>query len=94
MTYRATSPTPATKKIKNVVVMVQEGPAPAGTTKHWNLQLEIPPIPPSNLVNCNIIDLDYDFKVRLTYCTNSELHKYVFIKHNKNLVSMLLIKLI
>ncbi|KAL0821078.1 hypothetical protein ABMA28_005709 [Loxostege sticticalis] len=71
VTYRATSPTPATKKIKNVVVMVQEGPAPAGTTKHWNLQLEIPPIPPSNLVNCNIIDLDYDFKVE---CVVPKMH--------------------
>lgn len=42
---------------------MQEGPAPAGTTKRWNLQMEVPPIPPSNLVNCSIIDLDYDFKV-------------------------------
>lgn len=62
VTYRATSPS-ATKKSKDIILTIQEGPAPAGTTKHWNLQMEIPPIPPSNLVNCNIIDLDYDFKV-------------------------------
>lgn len=52
-----------TKKTKDVILTVQEGPAPAGTTKHWNLSMEVPPIPPSNLVNCNIIDLDYDLKV-------------------------------
>ncbi|XP_028167471.1 arrestin domain-containing protein 2 [Ostrinia furnacalis] len=71
VTYRATSPSTATKKVKNVVLMVQEGPAPAGTTKHWELKLEIPPIPPSNLVNCNIIDLDYDFKVE---CVVPKMH--------------------
>ncbi|XP_059055527.1 arrestin domain-containing protein 2 [Achroia grisella] len=82
VTYRASSPSTATKKTKDVIVTIQEGPAPAGTTKHWNLQLEIPPIPPSNLVNCNIIDLDYDFKVE---CVVSGMHinmkdkKYVTI---------------
>lgn len=71
VTYRATSPTTATKKTKNVVLTVQEGPAPAGSTKNWTLTMEVPPIPPSNLVNCNIIDLDYDFKVE---CVVSGMH--------------------
>ncbi|XP_041980826.1 arrestin domain-containing protein 17 [Aricia agestis] len=80
--YRATSPTNVNKKTKDVVVTVQEGPAPAGTTKHWSLNIEVPPIPPSNLVNCNIIDLDYDLKVE---CVVSGMHfnmkdrKYVTI---------------
>ncbi|CAH0399343.1 unnamed protein product [Chilo suppressalis] len=71
VTYRATSPSTVTKKSKAVILTVQEGPAPASTTKHWNLTLEIPPIPPSNLVNCNIIDLDYDLKVE---CVVSGMH--------------------
>ncbi|XP_075979692.1 arrestin domain-containing protein 3 [Anticarsia gemmatalis] len=71
VTYRATSPTNATKKTKDIVLTIQDGPAPAGTTKTWNLQLEVPPIPPSDLVNCNIIDLDYDFKVE---CSVSGMH--------------------
>ncbi|XP_060804666.1 arrestin domain-containing protein 17 [Amyelois transitella] len=69
VTYRASSG--ASKKTKDIILTVQEGPAPAGSTKHWNLNMEIPPIPPSNLVNCNIIDLDYDFKVE---CVVSGMH--------------------
>lgn len=68
VTYRANSPTTATKKSKNVILTVQEGPAPAGSTKHWDMKFEIPPMPPSNLVNCSIIDLDYDLKVKLNNC--------------------------
>lgn len=71
VTYRATSPSSVTKKTKDVILTVQEGPAPVGTTKHWNLSMEVPPIPPSNLVNCNIIDLDYDLKVE---CVVSGMH--------------------
>lgn len=67
MNYRATSPTTVTKKEKEIVLTVQQGPAPGGTTKHWNLSMEVPPIPPSNLVNCNIIDLDYDIKVNFAF---------------------------
>ncbi|CAK1542140.1 unnamed protein product [Leptosia nina] len=71
VTYRATSPTTATKKSKDIVLTIQEGPAPAGCTKHINLNMEVPPIPPSNLVNCSIIDLDYDLKVE---CVVSGMH--------------------
>ncbi|XP_045775884.1 arrestin domain-containing protein 17 [Maniola jurtina] len=71
VTYRATTPTTAIKKSKDIIITMQEGPVPAGITKHWNLNLEIPPIPPSNLVNCSIIDLDYDLKVE---CAVSGMH--------------------
>ncbi|XP_047506425.1 arrestin domain-containing protein 17 [Pieris napi] len=71
VTYRATSPSNVTKKSKDIILTIQEGPAPAGSTKHWNLNMEIPPIPPSNLVNCSIIDLDYDVKVE---CVVSGMH--------------------
>lgn len=63
VTYRATSPTKVTKKTKDAVLTLQEGPVPAGSTRSWNLTMRIPSAPPSDLVNCNIIDLDYDFKV-------------------------------
>ncbi|XP_068622515.1 arrestin domain-containing protein 17 [Battus philenor] len=62
VTYRATSPSTAIKKTKDVILTIQQGPVQPGGTNHWNLTLEIPPMPPSNLVNCNIIDLDYDLK--------------------------------
>ncbi|KAL4704454.1 hypothetical protein ACJJTC_019553 [Scirpophaga incertulas] len=80
--YRATSPTTATKKTKHVILTIDVCNAPAGTTKHCNMSFEVPPLPPSNLVNCNIIDLDYDLKVE---CVVSGMHlnmkdrKYVTI---------------
>ncbi|XP_026741455.1 arrestin domain-containing protein 17 [Trichoplusia ni] len=82
VTYRATSPTNALKKTKDVVLTVQEGPAPAGSTKNWNLTMEVPPIPPSDLVNCNIIDLDYDFKVE---CVVSGMHMNM---HDKKYITI------
>ncbi|KOB63269.1 Arrestin (Or S-antigen), partial [Operophtera brumata] len=51
VTYRATTPSAAMKKTKDIVLTIQEGPAPAGSTKHWSVQMEVPPIPPSNLIN-------------------------------------------
>ncbi|GBP90075.1 Arrestin domain-containing protein 4 [Eumeta japonica] len=71
VTFRATMPQSSTKKTKHVIVETKEGPAPANTTKHWSLKLEIPSLPPSNLVNCSIIDLDYDLKVE---CVVSGVH--------------------
>ncbi|XP_014367457.2 arrestin domain-containing protein 17 [Papilio machaon] len=62
VTYRATSPSTATKKTKEVILTIQQGPVAAGATNHWSLTMEVPPLPPSNLVNCSIIDLDYDLK--------------------------------
>jgi len=32
-------------------------------TSNWTQVLKVPPLPPSNLNNCSIIDLDYDLKV-------------------------------
>lgn len=71
ITYRATTPRALTKKEKDIVVQVQQGPVPTGQTRSWTLNLEIPSIPPSNLVNCGIIDLDYDIKVE---CQVSGIH--------------------
>ncbi|CAG4944142.1 unnamed protein product [Parnassius apollo] len=62
VTYRATTPSTVTKKAKEVILTIQQGPVPAGSTNHWNITMEVPPLPPSNLVNCSIIDLDYDLK--------------------------------
>ncbi|CAH2049372.1 unnamed protein product, partial [Iphiclides podalirius] len=71
VTYRATSPSTVTKKTKDIILTLQQGPVDVGSTKQWNLTLEVPPVPPSNLVNCNIIDLDYDLKVE---CEVSGMH--------------------
>ncbi|VVC95248.1 unnamed protein product [Leptidea sinapis] len=82
VTYRTTSPSTAIKKCKDIIVTIQEGPVPAGITKQYLMNIEVPPMPPSNLVNCSIIDLDYDLKV---VCAVSGMHlnlkdrKYVTI---------------
>lgn len=48
-----------TIKISDIVL---EGVAKTGS-KIWQKEIEIPPLPASNLVNCSIVDLDYDLKV-------------------------------
>ncbi|KAJ2949368.1 hypothetical protein O0L34_g15281 [Tuta absoluta] len=81
VTYRATSPA-QTKKTKDIVHTIQEGPAPAGACKRWSMALEVPPVPPSNLVNCSLIDLDYDLKIE---CVVSGMHMNL---HDKKYVTI------
>lgn len=71
VTFRALQPKSALKKSKVVIASVEEGPAPAGSTKTWSLPMQIPPLPPSNLINCGIMDLDYEIKVE---CLVSGVH--------------------
>lgn len=42
---------------------VSKGPVEAGGTADYVQELNIPPLPPSNLNNCRIIDLEYNLKV-------------------------------
>ena len=41
---------------------VSKGPFEGNATVSYEQQLEIPPLPPSNLNNCGIIDLKYELK--------------------------------
>lgn len=58
-------PRRATKEDSIVIAELQVGPIEPGKSANWNQKMTIPPLPPSNLVNCGIIDLDYDLKVLL-----------------------------
>lgn len=61
--FHTHQPRRETKKDKITIAELSVGPVPPNDSKTWTQQLEIPPLPPSNLVNCGIIDLDYDLKV-------------------------------
>ena len=63
VTFRATTPRPDTKRDKIVVAEVSKGPVEAGGNSDYEQRLEIPPLPPSNLTNCGIIDLEYNLKI-------------------------------
>ncbi|XP_066994415.1 arrestin domain-containing protein 17 [Anabrus simplex] len=62
VTFRATLPA-AVKKDKITIAEHSFGAVAAGGSQTWTEHLVIPPLPPSNLQNCNIIDLEYDLKV-------------------------------
>lgn len=42
---------------------VGKGPVEGGATADYEQNLDIPPLPPSNLKNCGIIDLEYNLNV-------------------------------
>lgn len=52
-----------TKKEKTIISEISVGPVEVHSSKNWQQNIEIPPLPPSNLINCGIIDLDYELKV-------------------------------
>lgn len=64
--FHTTQPRRVTKKDKAVIKVIAVGPVNARDSQNWVEKLEIPPLPPSNLVNCGIIDLDYELKVIFT----------------------------
>lgn len=63
--FHTQMPRRATKEDSIVIAELQVGPIEPGKSANWNQKMTIPPLPPSNLVNCGIIDLDYDLKVLL-----------------------------
>ncbi|KDR23481.1 arrestin domain-containing protein 17-like [Zootermopsis nevadensis] len=64
LTFTVTSPHKSTKKDDiNIGELVLGTVEPHGTS-NWTQVLKVPPLPPSNLNNCSIIDLDYDLKVK------------------------------
>ncbi|KAK1124426.1 hypothetical protein K0M31_006786 [Melipona bicolor] len=63
VTFRATTPTIDTKREEIVIAEVSKGPIEGGGTADYEQKLDIPPLPPSNLTNCGIIDLEYNLKV-------------------------------
>ncbi|XP_011169897.1 arrestin domain-containing protein 17 [Solenopsis invicta] len=83
VTYRATTPRTATKTDEIVVTEVSKGPVEAGGTADYEQHLDIPPLPPSNLTNCHIIDLEYNLKVEACvegwYHSNLSANTLIFV---------------
>lgn len=63
LAFHVHTPRRETKKKKEVISEISVGPVEGGNSRTWNQNIQIPPLPPSNLVNCGIIDIDYDIKV-------------------------------
>lgn len=63
VSFHVHTPRRETKKDKiTITELVLDGVGARGSNA-WQKEIEVPPLPPSNLVNCQIIDLDYDLKV-------------------------------
>lgn len=64
LTFTVTSPNKSTKKDNITIGELVLGSVESHGTSNWTQVLKVPPLPPSNLNNCSIIDLDYDLKVK------------------------------
>ncbi|XP_076244815.1 arrestin domain-containing protein 17 isoform X2 [Calliopsis andreniformis] len=63
VTFRATTPSSDTKTEEIIVAEVGKGPVGGNETTEYEQKLDVPPLPPSNLTGCSIIDLEYNLKV-------------------------------
>lgn len=61
--FKTNTPRRDTKREKTTIAEIGVGPVEAHGSNTWLKNVDIPPLPPSNLANCGIIDLDYDLKV-------------------------------
>lgn len=41
---------------------------PAGETEIWTDRIQVPPLPPSFLMGCSIIDINYNLEVKKNPC--------------------------
>ncbi|XP_069695121.1 arrestin domain-containing protein 17-like [Periplaneta americana] len=64
LTFTVTNPNKSTKKDKITIGELVLGSVEPHATNNWTEILKVPPLPPSNLNNCSIIDLDYDLNVK------------------------------
>lgn len=62
--FKTNHPRRDMKKEKTTIAEISVGPVDEHNSKTVEQNVEIPPLPPSNLINCGIIDLDYELKVR------------------------------
>lgn len=64
VTFQTRQPRVEKKKEKLTIAEVTlDTPVPGGESKTWTPTMQIPALPPSNLINCGLIDLDYEVKV-------------------------------
>lgn len=72
ISFQVQQPRSARKKEVEKIDELTMGPIDAGGSRTWEQKIEVPALPPSNLVNCGIIDLDYELFVEAQV---SGLHK-------------------
>ncbi|KAB0801520.1 hypothetical protein PPYR_05874 [Photinus pyralis] len=65
VTYHTQTPRRESKKDVKVIAEIKVGSTTPHGSNTYNQPIVIPPIPPSNLTNCNLIDLDYELYVEL-----------------------------
>lgn len=61
--FKTNTPRRELKKEKTTIAEIAVGPVEVHSEQNYLQNIEIPPLPPSNLINCGIIDLDYELKV-------------------------------
>ncbi|XP_049799800.1 uncharacterized protein LOC126235108 [Schistocerca nitens] len=62
--FTSHTPRKKTKIVRDKIETITYEPVGPNTSKTWTKNLKIPSLPPSNLNNCNIIDLDYFLHVK------------------------------
>lgn len=75
--FKTNHPRRDMKKEKTTIAEISVGPVDEHNSKSVTQNIEIPPLPPSNLINCGIIDLDYELKVLRIRIPRKYLH-YVY----------------
>lgn len=66
-TFHCHVPRPNTKTSHVDIVKVETARVRAHSTDNWTEKLEIPSLLPYNLINCSIIDLNYEIKASLIF---------------------------
>ncbi|KRG00837.1 uncharacterized protein Dmoj_GI23546, isoform B [Drosophila mojavensis] len=63
VTFHTNQPRSEKRESKVIIAQLSVGPVNAGESRTFSQQMEIPALPPTNLLNCGIIALDYDLHV-------------------------------
>lgn len=63
VTFHTNQPRSEKRESKVIISQLSIGPMNAGESRTFSQQMEIPALPPTNLLNCGIIALDYDLHV-------------------------------
>lgn len=63
VTFLTTQPKSERKEQKITIAEQSIGPVAGGESRTFTQQLEIPALPPTNLMNCGVISLDYDLHI-------------------------------
>jgi len=65
VTYHCQTPRREVKKDTKLITELKVGPVAPHGSNTWNQPMTILPIPPSNLTNCSLIDLDYELHIKV-----------------------------